>query len=518
MDTRVSGRRPVQTAAEAQLASFKAIRNLMVIFVLLVFLGFPGTLSKVVGSGVSKILEYLAFGLQFVLVMLATGNDVMSIKLVNLQPAYWLPYLYVVYVVADSLLVTNDRKTVVMTLLHLVLTVMFALWLVEQFDMEELMNLFYNAQFLFIAITLISTVLFSRITFYRYQGSNTFRGLFATKNECGTQLSFGIIVQLILLRMKLEKKERISILFIVTVAVQFIFMLLTKNMGALMITFACIGYVIYYSLQNKNRKKKAKRLPLGILFVVVTVGFLFFALTVLQALEPFLNSLGKDASLTGRVPIWKQSIAVMQRSHTVTGYGLEMFWKTPSAVRAFKAGFDENSWAATSAASTHNMLVETWCNIGLLGLSIYFLMFVVAGSGVKHLKEDQYLFSSCYLVMFTVRSLTERQSNPSSMYALGAFVVLAMMYQAKYQYRINKRKKARVYVDDGNQSSLLTERDRDSGSDLAAFQRRFSNIAEQGAAEKHTSQAPVHRRTRKQEPKESINKLESLLREFDDQE
>ena len=293
MDTRVSGRRPVQTAAEAQLASFKAIRNLMVIFVLLVFLGFPGTLSKVVGSGVSKILEYLAFGLQFVLVMLATGNDVMSIKLVNLQPAYWLPYLYVVYVVADSLLVTNDRKTVVMTLLHLVLTVMFALWLVEQFDMEELMNLFYNAQFLFIAITLISTVLFSRITFYRYQGSNTFRGLFATKNECGTQLSFGIIVQLILLRMKLEKKERISILFIVTVAVQFIFMLLTKNMGALMITFACIGYVIYYSLQNKNRKKKAKRLPLGILFVVVTVGFLFFALTVLQALEPFLNSLGK---------------------------------------------------------------------------------------------------------------------------------------------------------------------------------------------------------------------------------
>ena len=132
METEARGRRPVQTAAEAQLASFKAMRNLMVIFVLLVFLGFPGTLSRVVGGGVSKILEYLAFGLQFILVMMATGKDVMSIKLINLQPAYWLPYVYVVYVVADSMLVTNDKKTVIMTLLHLVLTVMFALWLVEQ--------------------------------------------------------------------------------------------------------------------------------------------------------------------------------------------------------------------------------------------------------------------------------------------------------------------------------------------------------------------------------------------------
>ena len=198
-------------------------------------------------------------------------------------------------------------------------------------------------------------------------------------------------------------------------AVQFIFMLLTKNMGALMITFACVGYVVYYSLQSKKKRKKSKRLPLGLLFVVVTIGFLLFALTVLQALEPFLNSLGKDASLTGRVPIWRQSITVMQQSHTLTGYGLEMFWKTPSAVKAFRAGFDENSWAATSAASTHNMLVETWCNIGLSGLALYFLMFLAAGKGVKYQQEDQYLFSSCYLVMFTVRSLTERQSNPSSM-------------------------------------------------------------------------------------------------------
>ena len=512
MDTRISSRRAIPTAAEAQAASIKAVRNLMVIFVLLVFLGFPGTLTKVIGSGVGKILEYLAFGLQFILVMLATGDDVMSIKLLDLKKAYWIPYLYVVYVTADSMLVSIERKTVVMTVLHMILTVMFALWLVEAFDIEEMLNLFYNAQVIFIAVTLVSTVLFSRITFYRYGGANTFRGLFATKNECGTELAFGIIVQLILLRKRRQKQQRISLIFWGMIGLQFVFMLLSRNMGALLITFACIGYVVYYSMQNKNKRKKPKRLPLGLLFIVVTIGFLFFALTILQAMEPFLNSLGKDASLTGRVPLWNQVFVVMQESHTLTGYGLEMFWKTPSAVKAFHSGFRENSWAATSSASTHNMIMEMWCNLGLLGLALFFLMFITAGRGVKYLEEDQYLFSSSYLVMFTVRSLTERQTNPSTIYMLGLFVILAMMYQAVDRHKINIRKKARIYVNDGKSSNLLEERKNDSGTDLAAFQRKFSNIAEHGP-----SGAPRASRQRVMvdDSEGSENKLESLLKEFD---
>ena len=514
MDTRISSRRPIPTAAEAQATSFKAVRNLMVIYTLLVFLGFPGTLTKVIGSGVGKILEYLAFGLQFILVMLATGDDVMSIKLLDLKKAYWIPYLYVVYVTADSMLVSIERKTVVMTVLHMILTVMFALWLVEAFDIEEMLNLFYNAQVIFIAITLVATVLFSRITFYRYGGANTFRGLFATKNECGTELAFGITVQMILLRKRRQDKKRISIIFLGMIGLQFVFMLLSRNMGALLITFACIGYVVYYSMQNKNKRKKPKRLPLGILFIAVTIGFLFFALTILQALEPFLNSLGKDASLTGRVPLWNQVFVVMQESHTLTGYGLEMFWKTPTAVKAFHSGFAENSWAATSSASTHNMIMETWCNLGLIGLALFFLMFVTAGRGVKYLEEDQYLFSSSYLVMFTVRSLTERQTDPSTIYMLGLFVILAMMYQAIDRHKLNMRKKARVYVNDGKGSNLLEERKNDAGTDLAAFQRKFSNIAEHGPSGA-PSPKPSRHRIIEDDAMENENKLESLLKEFD---
>ena len=505
----------VQKAIDAQMASFKAIRNLMVICVLLVFLGFPGTLNKVIGSGVAKILEYITFGMQFLLVMLATGNDVMSIKLVNLQPAYWVPYLYVAYVSVSSMAVSIERKTVVMTVLHLILTTMFALWLVEQYDIEEMLTLFYIAQFIFMAVTLVSTVLFSKITFYRYQGSNTFRGLFATKNECGTQLAFGITVQLILLNIYLQKKSRISITFLITLGVQFVFMLLTKNMGALLITMMCIGYVVYYSMKSKKaKKKKPKRIPLGMMFIIISIGFLFFALTVLQALEPFLNSLGKDASLTGRVPLWNQTMVVMQESHTLFGYGLEMFWKTPSAVKAFHSGFHEDSWAATASASTHNMIMEMWCNEGLVGVALFFFMFLMAERGVKYMKENQYLFSSSFLVMFTIRSLTERQTDPSSIYSLGCFIIVAMMDQAFYRHRMDKQKKARIFVDEDKDTAV---QQKDTSSDMAAFQMRFSNISEarpippppRGAARRF-----VHT----EDEQETENKLESLLKEFDDDE
>ena len=497
-------------ATEASKASFEAMRNLMVIFVMLVFLGFPGTFSKVIGGGVSTIIEYLAFGLQFILVMLATGNDVMSIKLVNLHPAYWVPYIYVVYVTADSMLVSIDRKTVIMTVLHMILTVMFALWLVEQFDMKELLSLLYSAQFVFMAITLITTVLFSKIAFYKYQGSQTFRGLFSTKNECGTQLAFGIIVQIILLRMKLQKKERVSLLFIALLAVQSVFMLLTKNMGAILITLSCVGYTIYFGSQ---KGKKGKKLPLGLLYIVVSIGFLFFALTILPMLESFLNSLGKDASLTGRVPLWNQTIVVMQESHTLTGYGLEMFWKTPSAVKAFHAGFRENSWAATSSASTHNMIMEMWCNLGLLGLAIFFFMILAAGKGVKYLDENQYLFCSSYMVMFTVRSLTERQTNPSTIYMLGLFIVLALMFQAQYQHRLKVRKKAKIYVEEDSKATL--ESGPSAGDDIFAFQKKFSNIAD-GTAVARPKPPPSRRRVTEEDRGEEVNRLAELLEEFDD--
>lgn len=497
--------------AKSALLTVNATRNVLAIYVVLVFLGFPGTLSKVVGGSVAKLLEMISWGLQLMLVLLASGDDVWNIRLVHLKPAYRFIYLYLLFISAESMLVSVNRKTAVTTLVHFLLTLLFALWLIEAFGPEELMEVFYGAQFIFVGVVLICMVIFPNVAFYNYQGSRTLRGLFATKNEFGTELAFGILVQCVLLRFHRAKGRPVSIIFLGVMALQFFMILMTKNMGALLITVSFVSYFLYYGMSTSKF-----RLPLGTIFVAGSVGFLAFALTILQALGPLLESLGKDASLTGRVPIWEQTIAVMTESHTLTGFGIEMFWKTPEAVALFKGGFDKNSWAATSAASTHNMIMELWGNTGLLGLAFFFFLFLRAQRGIRYLEENQYLFCSAYTVMFMIRGFTERQSDPSSSYYLLMIVMLGLMYQAEQRHKEESVLKARVYVPETG--AELDSRSSYGGafgsddSELAAFQARFSNLSD--SRKKNTPLSPV-RNVWDDDDDEPVQKKLSLNELFD---
>lgn len=481
---------------------------MMAIFVVLVFLGFPGKLDRIVGSGVCSLIEYGSFGLQFFLVIMASGDDLMGIRLINFKPAYPIVYFFTVYVSVVSMIVTIDKKSEMITLLHVVLTVLFAIWLVERYTTKELLEIVYSAQFIFFSLTMICIVIFPNVAFYKLEGVRTIGGLFKTKNEFGTQLSFGILIQCILLRMRIQKHERVSLFFWGMMAGQFALVVLSKNFGALLIVIIFVAYIFMY-----GRSKNKKRLPLGSLFVIITLGFLAFALTVLQWLEPLLASVGKSVTLTGRVPLWQQCITVMMEKNTLTGYGYEMFWRTPSAVDAFHAGFPEFSWAATTSSSMHNTMMELWCNIGLLGVALYYIMFLVAEKGVKYLDENEYLFCSSYMVMFAVRSLTERQNDPGTFYMLFLFVVLCLMLRAKLDHKLKIRKKARIFEQTGEEATV------DDSSDLAVFQKRFSNFSDSPNERKwEPSRRSVafQRGKSYQDPDEEENKLASLLREFDD--
>lgn len=496
---------------KAAVDAFAIMQNMLAIFVILVFLGFPGRLNKIIGDSICTLIEYGSMGIQFMLVTMASGNDVMSIKLINIKPAYYVLYIFLAVVCVMSMYVTIDKKLEMITLVHFVLTILFAIWLVERYTAKELMELTYYAQFIFFSLTVICIVVFPNIAFYKLEGVRTIGGLFKTKNEFGTQLAFGILVQCILLRMRLQNRERVSVAFFVVLLGQFGLMLLSKNFGAILIVFAFAAYIVLY-----GKSKNKTRLPLGMLFTVITLGFLVFALTVLQWMEPILAAVGKSVTLTGRVPLWQNCITVMTESHTFTGYGYEMFWRTNSAVNAFHSLFPENSWAATTSSSMHNSIMELWINIGLIGVALYYVVYLYAEEGAKYIDENPYLFCSAYMVMFAIRALTERQNDPGTFYVLFQYVVICIMLQGKYEHRMKKLKKARIYEQAKDEDSPVKRVDK---SDLASFQKRFSNIADSNLSERRrppVSNIPSRRRSAFVEPEVKENKLESLLREFDD--
>ena len=73
-------------------------------------------------------------------------------------------------------------------------------------------------------------------------------------------------------------------------------------------------------------------MPLGWLYAACNIGFLFLTLTLMPSLEWFFEAIGKDATLTGRIPLWNRILTVMLDNNTFTGFGYGMSWRDPRAV------------------------------------------------------------------------------------------------------------------------------------------------------------------------------------------
>lgn len=251
-------------------------------------------------------------------------------------------------------------------------------------------------------------------------------GLYGQKNSNGSSMSFIMLLQVLYLRVKMDRKERPSKLQWGLAGVTGVLLLLTKATGAMFNAMLASGYILV--LEKKMGRKH--RLPLGILFVAVQAGFLTFALTIIPLAEPLLNSLGKDATLTGRIPMWNHLINMMLADKTMVGYGYERFWKNETALRLFHAGFGRTSWFSTMTAGCHNLIMELWVNTGLIGVAAFFLMVIAAMSKVRYMKEADYLLCSAFIIMYTMHSLTERGMSPSSYFTFFFFIVLGVAQNA----------------------------------------------------------------------------------------
>ena len=53
----------------------------------------------------------------------------------------------------------------------------------------------------------------------------------------------------------------------------------------------------------KYKEEPGKRLPLGVIYVTLSVAFLITALTILPLFQPLFSLIGKDATLTGSYPV-----------------------------------------------------------------------------------------------------------------------------------------------------------------------------------------------------------------------
>lgn len=403
-------------------AGKNAVIDFWVVCCIVCRLGFPGILSEYYRV-LTPLFDYGSTFLQVILMMVASGSTVNEVKLLDLKKKYNMVYLMIALLIVQSLLVASSKTSELTTCIRFTITAVFGLWLADHYDTKRLFEIICKAQAVFLFMNLMLFFVFRNISFYYdEEGLYMFRGLLTRKNAMGEALAFCLVLQTAMLCMKWNDREKIGKLQWFVLAGQIFLLLQTQATGAL---FTAIIPILYLLLKESKRLK-LPRFQWGYVYIVASVGFLFAALTILPLFSPLLELIGKDATLSNRTTLWEKVIPFMLDSHTLTGYGLLMFWYDGAALQNLQNRFNRNSWFREMTYGAHNTLLEMWLDIGLIGIGVFFLVLLYSFRRVRRFSENQYLACSAIMMPLLIRGLTERSFTNSNYLTLFLFVMLGV--------------------------------------------------------------------------------------------
>lgn len=377
------------------------MQEVVAVFVLLISLGFPGNYTEIIGETAGKMLEYIAFILEIGNMLLFNASDWKDIQLIYIPKKYLSIYIYAFIIFGVSMVATSFPKEQFITCVRITVTTVYAIWLQDRYSTEYLEELICISLTAFIMFTLLLMVI--RPDLVSESGStftDAFRGLHSTKNTCGTELAFGILMSILMIQHGMRRRRKLM-RWCVLCLIQIVLLIMCQATGPVI----CLLISLFPIFTAKHF-----RLPLGLMYVTANIVFLFCALTILPLFSDFLEYIGKDATLTGRVPMWRKLIELMMQNKTMTGYGYGMFWRDPIAMANFHSGFSKtrDNFLATMTSGAHNAIIETWVNTGLIGVGSFFFLLLFAFSRVDEMTLEKYRLASTCMVFLMMNGLTER--------------------------------------------------------------------------------------------------------------
>ena len=420
------GKQPSSRGLGRRNVSMEPVWDFCLLITVTCSLGFPGNLEAIIPGPVNAILTYAPFLLQIALMILSSGVDFLDIQLLSLKKKYIPAYVLLVSWFAISMISTSFPKEQIVSCVRFSVTALFALWIVDRYDIHHILEITYYAGLVILFFTVVCMVIMPGKVYTFENGEKSFCGLYSTKNPCATELSFELVIHALLLKDWRKNKHPLPRFFVLSLTVHLGMMIFSKGMSALF----CAAVPVVYMFMLEGKGMFRGRLQMGIIHVGVSVGFLVFAMTVLPLFKPLFDAIGKDVTLTGRTPMWEQLINVMTNHNSFTGFGFTMFWKDEKAVKLFHEGFRRNTWGNTMTYGAHNTLLEMWLDVGLLGIAAYFFMFIFSFRNPERMSLIEYDFTCSFVIWQTIKGLTERSYIPLHYQTLFLFLTVGVASSA----------------------------------------------------------------------------------------
>lgn len=298
-----------------------------------------------------------------------------------------LPFLSILWSISPSL---SLRRAV-----GLLFTVLLAYVLAMRFTPRQLLLLVFATLGTCIVLSLAMFAVAPHLA--RMPMDSEMRGIFINKNSLGWYSSIMILAAAVVLIDGTLGLRRTAFILLAASGICLVASGSMTATIAIASAFCLIGF--YSALQ---RSSGIGRILLILLFVQLAAGLL---ISLHEFLVPFLEALGKDATLTGRVPLW-ELVDRQIASHLMFGFGYQAFW-TEANPGAWSI-WSEILWMAPHA---HNGYRDAMLSFGIIGTAFFVLLLLraVRQGAILQCRDPQYgwLWLNVFTVMILVMNLTE---------------------------------------------------------------------------------------------------------------
>jgi exopolysaccharide production protein ExoQ len=246
----------------------------------------------------------------------------------------------------------------------LVLGTLFAFYLVQRFSLQQIAQVLVITGVVAGALAIITSIFFPQVGVDTFNG-NAWQGIFRSKNGCSQVMLF-LMTSAITIPFSSRYMNLMRYLLFAFTAI----LLVMSN--AKTAWLLAPGYLLLMAglswLRKVNRRDALFLLFAGCACLVV------FIVSFSYVLPLILESLGKDPTISGRVPLWA-SAALSALKRPFLGYGYASFW---TGMRGESLNIFTTTRFETYQAQ--NGVLEIWLELGAVGV---LLMAITLFSALK---------------------------------------------------------------------------------------------------------------------------------------
>ena len=240
----------------------------------------------------------------------------------------------------------------------LLLVTVFAVYLVNRYNSEEIIDMFYIVGNILLVFSVAYCLAFPGAGI----GPEGWRGAFHTKNDAARVAAF-LFPSILYYKPRLASGGIVKRIFFCATCV---FLLLTKSItGMASAAVLILLYLLWLLIRRLAAPEKAIIVVLA-LFISLTLAFIAYYYA-----QDILPLFGKDTTLTGRTKIWSSVIRSIAKRPWL-GYGHGAFWTGQGeATNTYLAA----NWTVSYA---HNGFLDVLLQIGFVGLAAVCFVFIKA--------------------------------------------------------------------------------------------------------------------------------------------